>query len=408
MYTILKNRNKQIGKEAIDFTIDLIQTPSPSLGEARIAVLVQNKMKEIGFDKILSDEFGNITGIIFGRESGPTVLLNTHMDTAAITDQKKWLNPPYKPIKKNGRIYGLGASDCKSGLSAQIHVAALLKNSLLPLQGNLIVTATVCEEKGGSPGVRHLMDYTLPSLGLTPDFAILGEPTNLSLYRGHDGYASFEITVQGKDENQVNHAAKAIFGRLQDRNSGHFITNSENTKPETPYFENNCGIQRGIVGYSLRLHKCDSVSSTIKRIRDEATHAANSSSSVAVNVLLAREKTHLYTKHTTILKKRIAAWSIDPYHPLMEQSRQALAAAGSSVSCGKWQLPRLGMGTAGGTLVQQYGIPTIGYGPGAEENCHIANEFVETVNIPQAVYGTATIVHRLIGIPVCGWTSDDI
>jgi len=53
-------------------------------------------------------------------------------------------------------------------------------------------------------------------------------------------------------------------------------------------------------------------------------------------------------------------------------------------------------------------VPTLGYGPGREEDAHTINENVEVENLGEAVYGTAAIVHRLIGVPVFGWTSDDI
>jgi acetylornithine deacetylase len=66
------------------------------------------------------------------------------------------------------------------------------------------------------------------------------------------------------------------------------------------------------------------------------------------------------------------------------------------------------MATAGGVLTKEYSIPTIGYGPGNEDVIHAPNEFVEVDKISEAVYGTASIVHSLIGVPVFGWTSDSI
>lgn len=66
------------------------------------------------------------------------------------------------------------------------------------------------------------------------------------------------------------------------------------------------------------------------------------------------------------------------------------------------------MGTAGNVLVQELNIPTIGYGPGREAVAHACNEFVEVDNLNAAVYGTAVIVHGLVGIPVCGWASNEI
>ncbi len=66
------------------------------------------------------------------------------------------------------------------------------------------------------------------------------------------------------------------------------------------------------------------------------------------------------------------------------------------------------MGTAGSVLTRDFKVPTMGYGPGHEELAHADNESVEIGKIHEAVYGTASIVHSLIGVPVCGWTSDEI
>ena len=63
---------------------------------------------------------------------------------------------------------------------------------------------------------------------------------------------------------------------------------------------------------------------------------------------------------------------------------------------------------AGSVLVNDFKIPTIGYGPGCEAQAHERGEFVELEKMYTAIYGTAAIAHSLIGIPVCGWTADEI
>jgi acetylornithine deacetylase/succinyl-diaminopimelate desuccinylase-like protein len=64
------------------------------------------------------------------------------------------------------------------------------------------------------------------------------------------------------------------------------------------------------------------------------------------------------------------------------------------------------MGTAGSILTKRFNIPTIGYGPGLEEAAHSENEYVETDKITEAILGTSSIVHSLVGVPVFGWTAD--
>ena len=150
----------------------------------------------------VTDEYGNVVGIMWGargKDRATTVLLSSHMDTAEAGPAAAWQDSPFKRRDvRDDVLHGLGASDCKAGLAAQIYAGALLKRSLLPLRGNLVVAATVSEERGGSPGTaapaaRHACRRWTSSRS-TP---ILGEPTALSVYYGHDGSATFEVLIEG-------------------------------------------------------------------------------------------------------------------------------------------------------------------------------------------------------------------
>ena len=56
----------------------------------------------------------------------------------------------------------------------------------------------------------------------------------------------------------------------------------------------------------------------------------------------------------------------------------------------------------------ELGVPTIGYGPGNEKVAHARDEYVETSHLAEAIYGNAAIVHSLVGVPVYGWSTDEI
>lgn len=410
MYALLAAKNRGLRNEALSFAGELIQTPSPSLGESDVARLVADRMQALGYDKVLTDEFGNVVGILLGREGRSTVLLSSHMDTAETGDAAAWHDSPFIGEVQGDVLHGLGASDCKAGLAAQIYAGALLKRSLLPLRGNIVVAATVSEERGGSPGLRHLMRDTLPSLDMRADYAILGEPTALSIYYGHDGSATFEVLIEGPDSFQVNDATHAVFESFR----GRYATaprpgdGYQRQTLDQPRFQQSPGLACGVINICRRLPDTETVSGMMEQLKQEARSVAASVAHVAVDVVVRREEHQLYTKRTTILEQRVEPWSLDPFHPLVSRARQALAAAGCRVACGKWQLPRLGMGTAGGVLVNEFHVPAIGYGPGAEDTCHVPNESVSVARVSEAIYGTAAIAHSLVGIPVCGWTVDEI
>ncbi len=65
----------------IRFTQDLVRTPSLSLCENDVAGMVENKMRDLEYDMVFTDEIGNIVGVIRGGDPGFTVVLNSHMDT---------------------------------------------------------------------------------------------------------------------------------------------------------------------------------------------------------------------------------------------------------------------------------------------------------------------------------------
>jgi len=362
-------------------------------------------MKEIGYEKVFRDELGNVVGMLLGRRSEPTLLLNCHMDTVGVGQRKEWKEDPFGGVIKDGRLYGRGASDCKGGLAAHVFVGDLLKRSLLPLNGNLVVAATVAEENGCGIGVRELLEKTLPELGLEPTYAILGEPTGLGLYYGHDGWIEVDIRVEGANPFQVDDAANAIF---DDISAHHASGSATDLSLGGPRFETCTGLRKATITVDRRLGASENAGQLLGQIRHEAELAARGAGTVAVDVAVRQEAQTLYTGHAKVVRRVTSAWSTDPFHPLMERSRQALAAAGCEVRPGRWELGRLGMGTAGGMLTKGFKVPTIGYGPGEEDMAHAADESVDTEKIVEAVYGTAAIVHSLIGIPVFGWTADEI
>ena len=57
------------------------------------------------------------------------MLLSSHMDTAEAGEAAAWQDSPFTGEVRDDVLHGLGASDCKAGLAAQIYAGALLKRS---------------------------------------------------------------------------------------------------------------------------------------------------------------------------------------------------------------------------------------------------------------------------------------
>ena len=405
MYQLLRMRNDGLRERMIQFARDLVRTASPSLSEAAVADRVEAEMRDLGYQDVVRDDAGNVVGVFHGRESAPTLLMTCHMDTMPAGAVEEWTDDPLCGKIEDGRLYGLGAGDCKGGLAAYLYAGALLKRSLLPLRGNLVVAMTVAQENGSNGGVRALFEKTLPDLELKPDYAMLGEPTGLGLYYGHDGWTELEIRVEGANASQVDDATRAVLRSLDATPAGDEV---EALIVRAPRFDDLENGRRGMIRLGRRLYESEKLDTVLNQVKHTASLATGGSEGVAVDVAVRQEEQTYYTGTTTVARHVTNAWAIDPYHRLMTRARQALGAAGCGVKTGKWQLGRLGMGTAGSVLVGEFGVPTIGYGPGCEDHVHTPNEAVETAAVSECAYGAAAVAHSLIGIPVCGWTSDEI
>jgi len=408
MYTILQQTGQALKKDMVSFARELIETPSVSFEESEIAPKVERMMKELDYDKVFCDDFGNLVGVIFGIEREPAVLLNSHMDTVE-ADSGKWQADPFKSSISDGKLYGLGAADCKGGLAAQVFAGGMLKRSLLPLKGNLVVAATVAEHNGISLGVRGLIEQTLPEIGLNPTHAILGEPTGCGLYYGHDGWLEMDIDIEGVNPFHVTDAAKSIceFVGSDSRKNGS-DSQAEEVALQGPRFENRNGFRHSNIRLARRLRQSEEADMVLSRMGREVGLVASSNGGVAVKVALRKENRNLYNGRACQVHSVVNAWSTDPFHPLVEKSLRALRAAGCSAEPGKWELARLCMGTSGNALAGRFNIPTVGYGPGEEKLAHAVDEYVDLDKLAETSYGTAAIVHSLTGVPVFGWTSDDI
>jgi len=405
MHELLKRKLSGLKDPLVTFAQSLIRTESISLNETSAAAVVEREMRELGYDKVFADDFGNVVGILFGSGTGPTILLASHLDTVAPLSESQWDSSPWSGRLTCGTLVGLGSADCKGGLAAQVYAGALLKRTLLPLRGNVVVAGTVAEENGLSVGMRGLVGFTLRQLNLTPDFAVLGEPTELGVYCGHDGWAEFEIKLRGTITSRVVDAAQEVFTDLRHRVPTFGV---EELFLHEPYIKDRQGLPEVTICVDRRLRPSDIEYQVLGNIQRETSALMHKKGPIEVGVSVCNRDEKLASGVVCNVKRYTPAWNVDPFSTLVTGARDALSAADSGFRPGRWRLDRLGMGTAGGVLMTEFRIPTVGYGPGNERQAHACGEWVKVDSIVDCAFGTAAIAHELVGIPVFGWGPDDI
>lgn len=113
-----------------------------------------------------------VCGEIPGPAGAPTVLLYAHHDVQPEGDAAAWTTPPFAPEVRDGRLYGRGAADDKSGIA--IHAAALRA-----LAGRLPCTVRVIVEGEEECTAEHLPQLVRGHADLLrADIAIIADGGN--------------------------------------------------------------------------------------------------------------------------------------------------------------------------------------------------------------------------------------
>lgn len=105
------------------------------------------------------------------------------------------MDDPFTAVIDGDRLSGRGACDMKGGCAALVVAAETLARSTHGTPR--LVLALVADEEDRSVGTEAVI-AALPGLGLTPDVAVVAEPTWLDLATGHRGYAVAEVVFTGR------------------------------------------------------------------------------------------------------------------------------------------------------------------------------------------------------------------
>ena len=183
-----------------------IESVNPALspggaGEAAIAEHVAVVMRRAGLDVAVTDAAPgrpNVVGVLEGRAPGRALMLCGHLDTVGVEGMRE----PFTPVVRDGRLYGRGAQDMKSGVAAMIDAAARLAvRGGLP-SGRLVVAAVADEEHASLGADALVRDHAA-------DGAVVTEPTDLRMATCHKGFEWVEVETRGR----AAHGSRPADGR---------------------------------------------------------------------------------------------------------------------------------------------------------------------------------------------------
>ena len=183
-----------------------IDSVNPSLvpggaGEGAIGDRVAIALRSAGLDVEVTDVAPgrrNVVGVLQARRPGRSLMLCGHLDTVGV----EGMNEPFNPVLRNGRLYGRGAQDMKSGVAAMIDAASRLAGRGGLGSGKLVVAAVVDEEHASLGADSLVQQYGA-------DAAVVTEPTDLAIATCHQGFEWIEVETRGR----AAHGSRPADGR---------------------------------------------------------------------------------------------------------------------------------------------------------------------------------------------------
>ena len=183
----------------VKFLRDMIAIPSESCEEKGVVHRIAEEMKALGYDKVEFDKLGNVIGWM--GEGDKIIALDSHVDTVGIGNRDNWEADPYQGYETDDIIYGRGGSDQEGGMASATYGARIMKDlGLIPAGYKIMVVGSVQEEDCDGMCWQSIVNeyFNGPEDARSKvEFVISTEPTDGGIYRGHRGRMEIRVDVHG-------------------------------------------------------------------------------------------------------------------------------------------------------------------------------------------------------------------
>ncbi|MCT3398516.1 acetylornithine deacetylase [Lentilactobacillus hilgardii] len=380
----------------------------PARNTAKLQQFIHDELEEYGFDAKQQD-FYDGDQLLSATKSGThsdnhhSLILNGHVDVAALENRDEWQTDPFKLVKRGDTLIGRGVSDMKGAVAAYLFIFQLLKKLNIELPGDLKFQSVVGEELGEA-GTKTLLKQ-----GEKADFAIVGD-TSGTHFQGQGGVITGWITLKSPhtyhDGNRISMVQTGgglkaasmvekmvvVISALQTLERYWGITKSyPGFKPGTDtinpaYIKG--GIHPAFVADECRLwitvhfYPNETVEGIEKEVEDEVIAAAKADPWLRDNL-----PTFNWGGDSMLVDKGEVFPSLE-----LDKNSAAMKLLNTSYQSSFGQKPVIGMSTSvsDGGWFGYYHIPAVIYGPGELVQAHSDNEsasFDQLLNYTKSIAG---------------------
>ena len=412
-YSAIKAAAEGYKDDMIRFLRAMISHPSESCEEKAVIACIKAEMEKLGYDRVEVDGLGNVIGWMGDGER--IVAIDSHVDTVGIGNRENWTHDPYEGYETDEIIYGRGASDQEGGLASAVYGVKIMKDlNLIPGGYRIMVVGSVQEEDCDGMCWQYIVNKD----GIRPEFVISTEPTDGGIYRGQRGRMEIRVDVRGvschgsapeRGDNAIYKMADILQDIRALNNNGcddstaiRGLVKMLDPKYNPDHFEDARFLGRGTCTVSQiyftspsRCAVADSCSVSVDR-RMTAGETWNSCLDEIRNLPAVKKygedvqvSMYMYDRPSwtgevyeteayfpTWINRENAAHVkalVDAHKALFGDERIGAPSA-MGTRAGRPLTDKWTFSTNGVAIQGRYGIPCVGFGPGAESQAHAPNE----------------------------------
>lgn len=322
----------------------------------------------------------------FKGNGGRSIMFNGHIDTMPPGDINLWNTPPHEPTIKDGKMYGLGVCDMKGGLMASTMAVELLKDAGIQLPGDVIITSVIDEEGGGNGSIAAAMN------GQKADAVVVCEPTDYKLIAAHMGFIFFKVEIKGLAVHSgskwlgVSAIEKAVklMNAIDELEHKWLMTHRHKLLPSPT---SNVGVIEGGTAGSTVADYC-SFSTCVHYLPGMNHDDVVREYTDAIYRCCEGDEWLKDNKPEISIYQAGGPFEMELEHDFVESFKDAykiatdkdLKIVGSPAGCDS----RIWKNIAG--------CPTLQYGPGRQQECHAANEYIELEQYLDAILIYAQLI----------------
>ncbi len=175
-----------------------IESTNPGSGEDKIERVIRQFLEDCGAqvtEHCVEEGRRIVKGVLPGRVEHPALVFMCHMDTVVVGEG--WSCEPFGAEVRDGKIFGRGACDMKSGMAAALtafaKTAELIREKGIQPEHSLVFIGTV-DEEGDMKGAEAAVSLNWVT---QEDWILDTEPTSGEVQMAHKGRTWFVVESEG-------------------------------------------------------------------------------------------------------------------------------------------------------------------------------------------------------------------